>query len=72
MKQGKGPDKKNATKKRVNKTAASGSSDGNSSAESSAPEEGTFFQSVHGKDKLVFTIVSYTDVFSVVEMPLYV
>ncbi|XP_076013856.1 RNA polymerase-associated protein RTF1 homolog [Genypterus blacodes] len=40
VKQGKGSDKKNATKKKVNKAAASGSSDGDSSAESSAPEEG--------------------------------
>ena len=29
-------------KKKVNKATASGSSDGNSSAESSAPEEGTY------------------------------
>lgn len=41
VKQGKGSEKKNATKKKVNKTTASGSSDGDSSAESSAPEEGT-------------------------------
>ncbi|XP_029982311.1 RNA polymerase-associated protein RTF1 homolog [Sphaeramia orbicularis] len=40
VKQGKGSDKKNATKKKVNKATASGSSDGDSSAESSAPEEG--------------------------------
>ncbi|XP_070776324.1 RNA polymerase-associated protein RTF1 homolog isoform X1 [Enoplosus armatus] len=40
VKQGKGSEKKNATKKKVNKTTASGSSDGDSSAESSAPEEG--------------------------------
>lgn len=41
VKQGKGSEKKNATKKKVNKATASGSSDGDSSAESSAPEEGT-------------------------------
>lgn len=40
VKQGKGSEKKNATKKKVNKATASGSSDGDSSAESSAPEEG--------------------------------
>ncbi|XP_032357004.1 LOW QUALITY PROTEIN: RNA polymerase-associated protein RTF1 homolog [Etheostoma spectabile] len=40
VKQGKGSEKKNATKKKVHKTTASGSSDGDSSAESSAPEEG--------------------------------
>ncbi|XP_008311651.1 RNA polymerase-associated protein RTF1 homolog [Cynoglossus semilaevis] len=39
VKPGKGSEKKNTTKKKVNKTA-SGSSDGDSSAESSAPEEG--------------------------------
>lgn len=43
VKQGKGSEKKNATKKKVNKTTASGSSDGDSSAESSAPEEGMCF-----------------------------
>lgn len=42
MKQGKGYEKKNATKKKVNKATASGSSDGDSSAESSAPEEGEY------------------------------
>lgn len=42
MKQGKGSEKKNATKKKANKATASGSSDGDSSAESSAPEEGTY------------------------------
>lgn len=41
VKPGKGSEKKNTTKKKVNKTA-SGSSDGDSSAESSAPEEGTW------------------------------
>uniref|UniRef100_A0A7N8XKR4 RNA polymerase-associated protein RTF1 homolog n=1 Tax=Mastacembelus armatus TaxID=205130 RepID=A0A7N8XKR4_9TELE len=40
VKQGKGSEKKNATKKKINKATASGSSDGDSSAESSAPEEG--------------------------------
>lgn len=40
VKQGKGSEKKNATKKKFNKATASGSSDGDSSAESSAPEEG--------------------------------
>lgn len=42
VKQGKGSEKKNATKKKFNKATASGSSDGDSSAESSAPEEGTW------------------------------
>lgn len=42
VKQGKGYEKKNATKKKVNKATASGSSDGDSSAESSAPEEGEY------------------------------
>lgn len=41
VKPGKGSEKKNATKKKFNKATASGSSDGDSSAESSAPEEGT-------------------------------
>ncbi|KAG9274920.1 RNA polymerase-associated protein RTF1 homolog [Astyanax mexicanus] len=40
VKPGKGAEKKNATKKRLNKAASSGSSDGDSSMESSAPEEG--------------------------------
>ncbi|XP_072221059.1 RNA polymerase-associated protein RTF1 homolog [Leuresthes tenuis] len=40
VKQGKGTEKKSATKKKVNKATASGSSDGDSSADSSAPEEG--------------------------------
>lgn len=40
VKPGKGSEKKNATKKKFNKATASGSSDGDSSAESSAPEEG--------------------------------
>nr|XP_014354064.1 PREDICTED: RNA polymerase-associated protein RTF1 homolog [Latimeria chalumnae] len=39
-KSGKGGDKKGTTKKRVNKAASSGTSDGESSAVSSAPEEG--------------------------------
>lgn len=42
VKPGKGSEKKNATKKKFNKATASGSSDGDSSAESSAPEEGTW------------------------------
>ena len=42
VKQVKGPEKKNVAKKKVNKAAASGSSDGDSSAESSAPEEGEY------------------------------
>lgn len=42
VKPGKGSEKKNATKKKMNKATASGSSDGDSSAESSAPEEGTY------------------------------
>ncbi|XP_057716348.1 RNA polymerase-associated protein RTF1 homolog [Corythoichthys intestinalis] len=40
VKQGKGPEKKNATKKKLHKSTASGSSDGDSTGESSAPEEG--------------------------------
>uniref|UniRef100_A0A3Q2YD83 RNA polymerase-associated protein RTF1 homolog n=1 Tax=Hippocampus comes TaxID=109280 RepID=A0A3Q2YD83_HIPCM len=40
VKQSKGPEKKNATKKKLHKSTASGSSDGESSGESSAPEEG--------------------------------
>ncbi|XP_037097119.1 RNA polymerase-associated protein RTF1 homolog [Syngnathus acus] len=40
VKQGKGHEKKNASKKKLHKTTASGSSNGDSSGESSAPEEG--------------------------------
>uniref|UniRef100_A0AAY4DGU9 RNA polymerase-associated protein RTF1 homolog n=1 Tax=Denticeps clupeoides TaxID=299321 RepID=A0AAY4DGU9_9TELE len=40
VKPGKGTEKKNTAKKRVNKAASSGSSDGDSSGGSSAPEEG--------------------------------
>lgn len=49
VKPGKGSEKKNATKKKVNKATASGSSDGDSSAESSAPEEGMCLWCTWGK-----------------------
>jgi len=52
VKQGKGTDKKSATKKKVNKATASGSSNGDSSADSSAPEEGMCPLAVHKENVL--------------------